>query len=240
MAVTHLHNLSGGVLGGDQLQLEVNVGPQAQAQVTTTGATRVYRHRPGPDARQQTVLRVGPDALLEFLPDPLIPFAGARYQQQVAIELAQGSGLFYWDMIAPGREASGEVFAYARVELGLELCADGAPVALERMVLEPMLRPLESPLRWGRYRYLATLYICRVGMAAGTWSALEKELDALAQAATCPDATLWGVSTLAAHGLVVRGLGVNGRHLLAGLTTFWRAAKQLLYGRAAHPPRKLL
>lgn len=244
MAVTHLHNLSGGILGGDQLQLEVNVGPHAQAQLTSTGATRVYRHRPGPDARQQTTLRVGKDALLEFLPDPLIPFADARYQQHVAIELDEGAGLFYWEVIAPGREAAGEIFAYDRVELGLEVCADGEPVALERMTLQPTLRPLTSPLRWGHYRYLATLYICRVGVAASAWSALENELATLAQSrtstnATCPDATAWGVSTLVAHGLVVRGLGISGRQLLTGLTDFWRAAKQSLYGRAAHMPRKL-
>lgn len=244
MAVTHLHNLSGGVLGGDQLQLEVNVGPQAQAQLTTTGATRVYRHRPGPDASQQTILRVGRDGLLEYLPDPLIPFAGARYQQQVAIELAEGAGLFYWEMVTPGREASGEIFAYERVGLALELCAGGELVALERMELEPALRPLTSPLRWGHYRYMATLYVCRVGVAASEWSALENELAAVAQAyttpnVTCSNATVWGVSTLIAHGLVVRGLGISGRQLLAGLTEFWSAAKQRLYGRAAHMPRKL-
>ena len=83
MAVAHLHNLSGGVLGGDQLALAVTVEAQAQAQVTTTGRdTRVYRHRPGPDATQRTSLRVGAGGLLEYLPDTLIPYAGARYRQQ--------------------------------------------------------------------------------------------------------------------------------------------------------------
>ncbi len=244
MAVTHLHNLSGGVLGGDQLELAIHVGPQAQAQVTTTGATRLYRHRPGPDASQETILRVAQDGLLEYLPDPLIPFAGARYQQQVSIELAEGAGLFYWELLTPGREASGEIFAYDRVELGLELCAGGELVALERMELVPALRPLTSPLRWGAFRYMATLYICRVGVAASVWSALANELATLAQThtqahASSPTATVWGVSTLVAHGLVLRGLSVSGRQLMAGLTTFWDAAKQQLYHRAAHLPRKL-
>jgi urease accessory protein len=244
MAVTHLHNLSGGVLGGDRLEVEVNVGPHAQAQLTTTGATRIYRHRPGPDASQRTTLRVARDGLLEYLPDPLIPFAGARYQQQTSIDLAEDAGLFYWELLAPGREASGEIFAYERLGITLELCAGGEPVALERMELEPALRPLTSPVRWGAYRYLATLYICRVGMAAQVWSSLEDELAALAQTpyvtgAACAGAVVWGVSTLAAHGRVVRGLGAGGRQLQAGLVSFWAAAKQALYGRAAHMPRKL-
>src|SRR5690606_20267262 len=137
---------------------------------------------------------------------------------------AKGAGLFYWDVIAPGREASGELFAYEHLSFGLELCADGEPIALEQMVLEPALRPLTSPLRWGAYRYLATLYICRVGVQTQIWGALEEQLAMLAQAhsaphAPCPNAAVWGVSSLVAHGLVVRGLGVSGRQLLAGLTT---------------------
>ncbi len=226
MAVTHLHNLSGGILGGDQLELAIHVGAHAQAQVTTTGATRVYRHRTGPDASQKTTLRVANDALLEYLPDPLIPFAGARYQQQVSIELAQGAGLFYWEVITPGREAAGEIFAYERVGLSLELCAGGDVVALERMELEPALRPLTSPLRWGHYRYMATLYLCRVGVTASTWTAFGKRVGDIGTnahnrkpsslGASCPNATVWGVSSLVAHGLVVRALqcqwsAVDGR-----------------------------
>src|SRR5229473_1099082 len=44
-SLVHLHNLSGGVLGGDHLDLAVEVGPHAIAQVTSTGATRIYRSR---------------------------------------------------------------------------------------------------------------------------------------------------------------------------------------------------
>src|SRR3981189_542673 len=44
-ALVHLHNLSGGVLGGDQLDVTIEVGPGAVAQVTSTGATRIYRSR---------------------------------------------------------------------------------------------------------------------------------------------------------------------------------------------------
>ena len=46
-ALVHLHNLSGGVLGGDTLQTTIDVDAGARAQVTTTGATRIYRRRAG-------------------------------------------------------------------------------------------------------------------------------------------------------------------------------------------------
>src|SRR5258708_39478074 len=44
-ALVHLHNVSGGVLGGDQLHTDVMVAANARAQITTTSATRVYRRR---------------------------------------------------------------------------------------------------------------------------------------------------------------------------------------------------
>jgi hypothetical protein len=41
-ALAHLHNVSGGLLGGDRLALRAQVGAGASAQLTTTGATRIY------------------------------------------------------------------------------------------------------------------------------------------------------------------------------------------------------
>ncbi len=239
-ALTHVHNLSGGVLSNDQLTLQIEVGPQAQAQLTSTGATRVYRHRAGlPDAVQFIRVRVAADGLLEYLPDALIPFAGARYHQQTSIDLDDGAGLFWWDILAPGREAHGEVFAFDRVSLAFDLTAAGRPLALERVCLEPHLRDLTSPVRFGDYRYLATFYICRVGLETDRWLALESQLSEVAVAMTHPGQVLWGVSLLPAHGLVVRALSCSGRDLPASLATFWRIARQALYGYTPTLPRKL-
>src|SRR5438309_11151451 len=43
VSLVHLHNLSGGVLAGDRLELKVEIGPRAAVQLTSTGATRIYR-----------------------------------------------------------------------------------------------------------------------------------------------------------------------------------------------------
>jgi len=85
-ALIHLHNVSGGVLTNDDLRLQVDVGPEARAQITTAGATRVYRSRAaGATARQQNVVTVRERGLLEYVPDALIPYAGSRFEQSTAI-----------------------------------------------------------------------------------------------------------------------------------------------------------
>jgi urease accessory protein len=239
-ALVHLHNVSGGVLGGDRLETEITVGPGAQAQVTTTGATRVYRPRAVDEAAvQMTDVFVEEGGLLEYLPDPLIPFAGSRFRQETRITLAPGAGLFWWETVAPGRAAHGEVFTYDRLDLALDIHADRRLITRERARLEPARRPLASPARLGPYRHFCTFTLCRVGEPPARWAALEAELGALAREMSRPGELLWGASALLAHGLSVRALSRTGRDLPAGLRTFWQAAKRALYGRDAAPPRKV-
>jgi urease accessory protein len=239
-SLVHLHNVSGGVLGGDHLETVVEVGPGAQAQLTTTGATRVYRPRASDQtAVQATTVQVGAGGLLEWLPDPLIPFAGARFRQEARITLASGAGLFWWETVAPGRVAHGEVFAYHCLEIALDVWAEGRFIARERTRLEPSPRPLTSPARLGLYRHFCTFYICRIGEPSARWTTLEAELSVMAQELSVPGDCLWGVSALPAHGLSVRGLSRTGRDLPPRLLLFWQAAKRALYGRAALPPRKV-
>jgi urease accessory protein len=239
-ALVHLHNVSGGVLGGDQLAMLVEVGPGASAQLTTTSATRLYRPQASmPEAVQTNEIIVRENALLEYLPDALIPFAGVRYRQETTINLAQGAGLFWWEIVAPGRAARGEQFAYERLQLNLAIKANGRMVAVERSRLVPQQYALRSIARLGAYSYFASFYILRVGLDAAQWLALETELNETAMQLSVPNEILWGASTLSAHGLVVRVLSVNGRRILPGWIEFWRLAKQKLYGRAAVLPRKI-
>lgn len=238
-ALVHLHNVSGGVLGGDHLVLKATLAPNTEAQLTTPGATRIYKHRPGfPDAEQHNMFVLQENALLEYLPDPLIPFAKSRYRQTTTVTMADGAGLFWWETIAPGREAHQETFAYDLLEMVTDIHTEERPFALERMKLEPEKRPLTSPLRLGSYRYFTTFYICKVGLPASDWQSLEEALQQTAVSQSRPEATIWGVSTLPAHGLVVRGLSKYGRDLSSGVLPFWQTAKQQLYGREPILPRK--
>jgi urease accessory protein len=239
-ALAHLHNVSGGLLGGDHLALNVNAGAGARVQLTTTGATRIYRPRRGaPPTTQSNQFTVHEGALLEYLPDAIIPFAGARFSQTTTIRLERNAGLFCWEILAPGREAHDETFAYDCVEMKSDIAALGQPIVSERLRIEPDKRSMQSFGRLGPYRTWATFCIARVGVAAAEWLALERELRVQALPLTKHGETLWAVSTLAAHGLMVRCVAVHGRQVLPGLQALWQTAKQRLYSCAAVPPRKV-
>lgn len=239
-ALIHLHNVSGGLLGNDCLSMSVRLCENAKVQLTTTGATRIYRARDnGEPALQRTEIALAADAFLEYLPDQIIPYARARFSQQTEIHLASGAGLFWWEILAPGREAHGELFAYDSVEMKVDLRAEGRRIAAERIRLEPLSYPLSSPARLGEYRYWATFYICRVGLEAAAWISLEERLREVAAEFSCRGETLWSISTLIADGLVCRCVALRGRDVIFGLHQLWRAAKFALYGSEAIPPRKV-
>ena len=237
--LAHVHNVSGGILDTDELNWRIDVAPGALAQVTSTGATRIYRSRSSNRvAVQHGEISIGDGGYLEYLPDQLIPFAGSRFIQSTRVELGRGASLVCWERIAPGREASGEIFGFESLSSSFEIVAGSEPVAIEQWTIDPCAHRVESSARLGPFRHFASCYVCRAGEPAAFWRTCELELQDLADHLSEPE-VLWGVSSLRAHGLLVRGVAVSGRPLVYGLIEIWKAAKWLLCGRVAEVPRKI-
>jgi urease accessory protein len=237
--LAHVHNVSGGILDTDSLSWQLDVGPRAQAQVTSTGATRVYRSRtPDSRASQRMQVNVAAEAYLEYLPDQLIPFAGSRFDQTARVEIERGGALIWWDRVAPGREASDEIFRFESLTSHFELIAAGEPVAIERWTLAPLVHRMDSVVRLGVFRHFASCYVSKAGEPASYWKNFESKLQPVADQVSGTE-VIWGVTSLRAQGLVIRGVAVSGRSLAGGLVEIWKAAKWLLCGRVATLPRKV-
>jgi urease accessory protein len=239
-ALVHLHNVSGGVLAGDRLALEVEVEAGAAAQITTTGATRLYRLRAGAsDSEQRSRFSVGDGGLLEYLPDAVIPYAGSRHLQRTEIRLGRGSTLFWWEVLAPGRLAAGERFAFERLRVQTEVYSGQRPILREDFLLEPAGKDLAATARMFEYSHTVSLCAAQEGRPAAFWRVLEDRLNGIAGARTRPGQALWGASALVSDGVVVRGLSVSGRFIHEPLIEFWRTARLAITGQDAVPPRKV-
>ena len=100
----------GGLVGGDHLALDVQVDAGAAALLSTQASTKVYRSATGASTR--LAARIGADALLVSLPDPVVCFAGSGYRQTQAFDLAPSGGIVALDWMASGRRGSGERWAF--------------------------------------------------------------------------------------------------------------------------------
>lgn len=146
----------GGIVGGDSLDIELNVQAAAHVLVTTPGATRWYR-ADGRAARQHARLRVGEGARLEWLPAESIAHPGCLASNRIELDLAPGAEAMLSELLVLGLPASGEAFA-AEAEGCFEQHLAWPGRWLERGRLRAADRLLlESPLGLAGQPVLATL-----------------------------------------------------------------------------------
>ena len=76
----------GGLVGGDTLDIALNVATGAHALVTTPGATRFYRSL-GELALQRTLLKLEAGARLEWLPMEALCYSACLAENRITMEL---------------------------------------------------------------------------------------------------------------------------------------------------------
>lgn len=102
---------AGGLTGGDRLKLSVAVEEGAAALCTPQAAEKIYRSPDDSAAALDLSLDVAAGAALEWLPQEMILFDGARLDRRIAVSLQGDSCLLAGDITVFGRTARGERFA---------------------------------------------------------------------------------------------------------------------------------
>jgi len=112
-AVTvHLVGGAAGPLRGDELRLDVEVGPGARLDVRSVAASIALPGRPAaPPSLLAIHATVAAGAALRWLPEPLIAAAGCHHLARTAVQVAAGGTLVWRDDLVCGRhgETSGDV-----------------------------------------------------------------------------------------------------------------------------------
>jgi urease accessory protein len=215
-AVVSMLNPTGGVLGGDQLTIEVEVGRDAHACLTTPSATRVYRAVAAP-AVQRVRLALAPGAVAEWVPDHIIPSAGAALCQALEVDAGAGATLIAIDAFAAGRVARGEAWSFARLDSTLTVRDATGLVLHDRIVLRG--GPGWRGLGFAEGRpYVATLVLVA---DAG----IDDVLGELPAAVAAIDGAVVGGARLARRGALLRCLAAGAPALADVLDALWRLAR---------------
>jgi urease accessory protein len=134
-AWTYTSTFGGGLVDGDDVRLQVEVGAHASALVATQASTKAYPATAG--ASQAIAATVGAEAVLVVLSDPLVLFAGARVETVVSAELARDATFVAVEALAAGRVASGERWAAARCQTRLRVHREGVAILDDGLLLDP-------------------------------------------------------------------------------------------------------
>lgn len=133
--VAHVYMLHppGGVVGGDQLLLDVQVNANAAGLLTTPGATKFYRTEGKAACVSQNLNNKG--GSLEWFPQENIFFDGANVELSTRIDTASCSPLAFWEINCFGRRAGDLPFTQGNVSTTLSVYRDATIQLLDRFVL---------------------------------------------------------------------------------------------------------
>jgi urease accessory protein len=159
MAYVYIVSPSGGILQGDRYLIDITLGNNTFAHVTTQGATRIYKMDKN-YASQTVNIKVEEGSLLEYIPDQIIPFRNSRFYQEVNLNVHDNATMIYSEVIVPGRVASGEEFEY-------DICYIktvgrnhlGRPRFIDTVKLEPKNENLRAEGILGNFTVVGTIYV---------------------------------------------------------------------------------
>jgi urease accessory protein len=216
--IVNVANPTAGFFAGDRLTVDVSVERGARLLLTAPGANRVHAMDGDGGAFVRQRFRVAAGGSLETWPELLIPQAGSRFWQQTVIELEEGAELLFFEKLAPGRTAMGEVFAFADLRLDTDLSLDARLLLRERTHLWPGNPGLEALIRRFPTAYYASALLISPGLApaAACWQKLHEQQD---------DQTWLGVSAFAKNAFVLKMIAQDSLSLRRALVS----ARQTIY-----------
>ena len=225
----YLQSVSGGIYQGEDLRMTCSAEACSAAHVTTQAATIVHR-MPAAPARQTVALDAADGAFLEYLPDPLIMFPGARLTSVLEIEAAAGATVIASESFAH-HDPGGEDRRFESFAAEMRIRDEGGRLlALERYALagDHLAEGASQIARWPAQ---GSVVVAHRGPAR------EAILAALRSALAPTESFYGGASALPNEaGVGVRLLARDGARLRRGLEAAWCAVRLALYG--APPARR--
>lgn len=160
----HLYLLHppGGLVAGDHLNISLTLHQGSHALITTPSAGKVYNNITDLKQSQCVGLTLGPESVLEWLPQETLVFDGAYGELVTDIYLEESSSLIAWEITCLGRPESEDWFLSGSVHQKLSLTRNGIPLLKENSFIEAQSLLTKSRAGLGNFPVFATMVFCGV------------------------------------------------------------------------------
>lgn len=219
----------GGMVIGDSLQIDADIGADAGALLTTPSAGKIYGAQGSRLRQQQKInLKIQNGACLEWLPQETIVFDGANGNLQTVVCLTGSATFFGWDIVRLGRTASGEKFTRGQCKQIIEVWRDNQPLFIERNKFIAGSELMQAA--WGMRNANTT------GTLLATVKLQREKIDQLVAGLNSTANNLWGL-TQKGEVFIARYLGDSASVCRKGFEYLWREIRPDLNGKQAVKPR---
>lgn len=231
-ATVYTQSPTGSVAQGDRHEVDVRVGPDAVAHVTTGSATKVLSMEAN-YARAAVSLAVESGGHLDYVPEATILNPDARFCQSVTLDVAADATAVLGEIVVPGRLARGERFDFERYYSRTRVVGPDGLLAADAVDLAPAERDPGAPGVLDDFAVHGTLFVVA--------PAVDLPSDRLHEAVTDGADTRSEAGATAlpdGAGVLVRALGDTTEPVRERLHAAWDCARRDLVGAPAPERRK--
>ena len=223
---------AGGLVGGDQLSLDIKLEASSRGLITSVAAQKVYgsigRSRLQPEgcfAHQQVRCSLASGSDLEWLPQELVLYADALFEQELTVTLPEDASFLSAEIVRLGRTAAGETLQQGRWRSHLTIQRVAASSSTWELADRVELggASLDSPHGLGGAPVFGTL-VWAAPMAMGA-----KTTEKLLEGARADREGLTGTMRCGAldQGLIARYSGTSSRDARFWFSRIWERTRRL-------------
>jgi urease accessory protein len=126
----------GGIAGGDELTVEIDIESNSRVVVTTPAAAKWYK-APRRRCRQQITIRLAMGSSLDWLPAENIFYNATHAESTLTVQVEPGATAIGWEIGLLGRQASAEQWLEGSLRFVTSIeRTDGLPLWVERLLLD--------------------------------------------------------------------------------------------------------
>lgn len=219
MPTYYVQSCSGGIFERDRLAWRVELAMGSKLHLSTAASTVVHSMTGG-DAQQAVTFDLGAGCVLEYLPDPIILFPGARYRTRLTLRVADSACAIAWDaVIAHDPHDAAQVFDCMDSQLRIVRAQADTLCALDRYRISGAALPGVM----GSFRCHGSL------LALAPRETIPGLCETLRMAlAQCEDVYAGATSLPHQRGAWVRVLARDASALRIALRAAWRCARGAL------------
>jgi urease accessory protein len=193
-------SVSAGIMAGDRQKIDIRLEHGAAAELGSQSFEKIHKMGEHQSAFRETTLTVESGALLVYSPLPVLPFAHSAFESRSTIYLRDsGSRLAYSEIIACGRAARGERFAWRRYKNCVKVFENEKLIYFDNNDFRPAETALESFALFEGYSHFSNLLLANIPLKAEQQETIRQDIERFPGAA--------GMSVTGSGALCVRTLG---------------------------------
>lgn len=226
---SYLIHPPGGIVGGDILELDVELHPESHALITTPAASKFYRSNQR-HATLSQIIKVRKNAILEWLPQETIFYNNCNASIHTEFDLEDGAHLSCWEINCFGRPAGNELFNQGLVKQKMTVKRNGIPLYIDSNIIDTQSGTLSAIWGLNKFPLMATMLVTLNTQANKIEIEAIKELQE-------HSAKKMISFTLHNDLLLIRYFGHHAREALALFSQCWSITRPQLVQKKSCPPR---